>query len=69
MNSTKTSPSAHVLKKSQPEEFDLVILGGGTGSTVAKPQAIKLSLIGVCLSFRGQLDEICPHSVSDLRAL
>jgi len=46
-----------------------VILGGGTGSTAAKPQAIKLSLIGVCLSFRGQLDEICPHSVSDLRAL
>ena len=35
MNSTETSPSAHVLKKSQPEEFDLVILGGGTGSTIA----------------------------------
>jgi len=35
MKSTETSPSAHVLKKSQPEEFDLVILGGGTGSTVA----------------------------------
>jgi pyruvate/2-oxoglutarate dehydrogenase complex dihydrolipoamide dehydrogenase (E3) component len=35
MNSTETSPSAHVLKKSEPEEFDLVILGGGTGSTVA----------------------------------
>src|ERR1700751_5213625 len=35
MNSTETSPSAHVLKKSQPEEFDLVILGGGTGSAVA----------------------------------
>src|SRR2546423_12160942 len=34
MKSTETSP-AHVLKKSQPEEFDLVILGGGTGSTVA----------------------------------
>jgi pyruvate/2-oxoglutarate dehydrogenase complex dihydrolipoamide dehydrogenase (E3) component len=35
MKSTETSPSTHVLKKSQPEEFDLVILGGGTGSTVA----------------------------------
>jgi hypothetical protein len=35
MKSTETSPSAHVLKKSQPEEFDLVILGGGTGWTVA----------------------------------
>src|SRR3984893_10470131 len=35
MKSTETSPSAPVLKKSQPEEFDLVILGGGTGSTVA----------------------------------
>src|SRR5437660_4245565 len=35
MKSTETSPSAHIPKKSQPEEFDLVILGGGTGSTVA----------------------------------
>src|SRR3979490_2103144 len=35
MKSTETSPSAHVFKKSQPEEFDLVILGGGTGSTIA----------------------------------
>jgi len=35
MKSTETSSSAHGLKKSQPEEFDLVILGGGTGSTVA----------------------------------
>jgi len=35
MKSTETSPSAQVVKKSQPEEFDLVILGGGTGSTVA----------------------------------
>ena len=35
MKRTETSPSTHVLKKSQPEEFDLVILGGGTGSTIA----------------------------------
>src|ERR1700694_5301526 len=35
MKSTETSPSAHVLRKSQPEEFDLVILGGGTGSPIA----------------------------------
>ena len=35
MKSTETSPSADVLKQSQPEEFDLVILGGGTGSTIA----------------------------------
>src|SRR5882757_8707880 len=35
MKTAETSPSAQVLKKSQPEEFDLVILGGGTGSTVA----------------------------------
>src|SRR2546421_3993077 len=27
--------STQVLKKTQPEEFDLVILGGGTGSTIA----------------------------------
>jgi pyruvate/2-oxoglutarate dehydrogenase complex dihydrolipoamide dehydrogenase (E3) component len=35
MKSTETSPSARVPTKSQPEDFDLVILGGGTGSTVA----------------------------------
>src|SRR5579864_1562399 len=35
MKSAETSPSTHVLKTSQSEEFDLVILGGGTGSTVA----------------------------------
>src|SRR5438067_13690020 len=35
MKSTGTSPSAHVLKKSQPEEFDLVILGGGTVTKIA----------------------------------
>src|SRR5580698_4568682 len=35
MKSTETSPSTQVLEKTQPEEFDLVILGGGTGSTVA----------------------------------
>jgi len=35
MNSSKTSPSADPLKESQPEDYDLVILGGGTGSTVA----------------------------------
>jgi len=35
MKRTEASPSAHVLKKTQPEEFDLVILGGGTGSTIA----------------------------------
>src|SRR6201987_2559364 len=34
MKATETSPSVHV-KKSQTEEFDLLILGGGTGSTVA----------------------------------
>jgi pyruvate/2-oxoglutarate dehydrogenase complex dihydrolipoamide dehydrogenase (E3) component len=32
MNSTKTNSHA---QKMQPEEFDLVILGGGTGSTIA----------------------------------
>src|SRR5579864_3885906 len=35
MKSAETSPSTHVLKTSQSEEFDLVILGGGTGSTLA----------------------------------
>src|ERR1700747_1947362 len=35
MKTVETAPSAGVLKKTQPEEFDLVILGGGTGSTIA----------------------------------
>ena len=35
MKSTESTSSAQVLKKAQPEEFDLVILGGGTGSTIA----------------------------------
>ena len=35
MTSTETSPSSQAPNASQPEEFDLVILGGGTGSTVA----------------------------------
>src|SRR5215468_3758722 len=35
MKSTKTTSSAQVPKKTQPEEFDLVMLGGGTGSTIA----------------------------------
>jgi pyruvate/2-oxoglutarate dehydrogenase complex dihydrolipoamide dehydrogenase (E3) component len=35
MKSVENTSSAQVLKKTQPEDFDLVILGGGTGSTVA----------------------------------
>src|ERR1700758_984253 len=35
MKRTESTSSTQVLKKTQPEEFDLVILGGGTGSTVA----------------------------------
>src|SRR6202035_403035 len=35
MKRTESASSAQVPKKTQPEEFDLVILGGGTGSTIA----------------------------------
>src|SRR6202166_3769543 len=35
MKRTESTSSTQVLKKTQPEEFDLVILGGGTGSTIA----------------------------------
>src|SRR5258706_12771765 len=35
MKHTESTSSSQVLKKTQPEEFYLVILGGGTGSTVA----------------------------------
>src|SRR2546427_91647 len=35
MKSLENTPSAQVLQKTQPEDFDLVMLGGGTGSTIA----------------------------------
>jgi pyruvate/2-oxoglutarate dehydrogenase complex dihydrolipoamide dehydrogenase (E3) component len=35
MMRAENTSAAQVLKKTQPEEFDLVILGGGTGSTIA----------------------------------
>jgi pyruvate/2-oxoglutarate dehydrogenase complex dihydrolipoamide dehydrogenase (E3) component len=35
MKRTETTASHQVLNKTQPGEFDLVILGGGTGSTIA----------------------------------
>jgi hypothetical protein len=35
----------------------------------SKPEGNEHPLIGMCLSFLGQLDEIYPLSVSDLRAL
>jgi len=35
MNSTKRTSSGHRSEESQLEDFDLVILCGGTGSTIA----------------------------------
>jgi pyruvate/2-oxoglutarate dehydrogenase complex dihydrolipoamide dehydrogenase (E3) component len=35
MTGIESTSAAQVVKMTQPEEFDLVILGGGTGSTVA----------------------------------
>jgi len=35
MNNTKNSSSVQVSKESKIEDFDLLILGGGTGSTIA----------------------------------
>ena len=35
MKQTESTSSAQILEKTQPEKFDLVILGGGTGSTIA----------------------------------
>jgi hypothetical protein len=35
MTRSENTSSAQVLKKPQPEELDLVVLGGGTGSTLA----------------------------------
>jgi len=33
MNRMESTSAAHLVEMTQPEEFDLVILGGGTGST------------------------------------
>ena len=35
MNTMENVSSAQLLKETNPEEYDLVILGGGTGSTIA----------------------------------
>lgn len=35
MRNALNTSSSRVLDNKQPEEFDLVILGGGTGSTIA----------------------------------
>src|ERR1700693_4911101 len=35
MKPSESTASAQIRNKSQPEEFDLVMLGGGTGSTIA----------------------------------
>jgi pyruvate/2-oxoglutarate dehydrogenase complex dihydrolipoamide dehydrogenase (E3) component len=35
MKRTESTSSAQALRKTQPEDFDPVILGGGTGSTIA----------------------------------
>jgi len=35
MMTTGSTSTGRLIKDTQPEEFDLVILGGGTGSTVA----------------------------------
>ncbi|MCU1299435.1 MAG: family, FAD-dependent NAD(P)-disulfide oxidoreductase [Acidobacteriaceae bacterium] len=35
MKTVRSTSSAQLDEKTQPEEFDLVILGGGTGSTIA----------------------------------
>ena len=35
MSTVESVSSAQLLKNTDPEEFDLVILGGGTGSTIA----------------------------------
>jgi pyruvate/2-oxoglutarate dehydrogenase complex dihydrolipoamide dehydrogenase (E3) component len=35
MKSTENTSFTQALKKTQPEDFDLMILGGGTGSTIA----------------------------------
>src|SRR5713101_562562 len=35
MNTMEDASSAQLPKKTDPEEYDLVILGGGTGSTIA----------------------------------
>jgi pyruvate/2-oxoglutarate dehydrogenase complex dihydrolipoamide dehydrogenase (E3) component len=50
MNTVESVSSAQLLKKTDAEEYDLAILGGGTGS-----EGIGLGLAGVEVTDRGYL--------------
>jgi molybdopterin biosynthesis enzyme MoaB len=41
MNHMESTSAAHLVKMTQPEEFDLVILGGGTGSTSPRGRLLE----------------------------
>jgi molybdopterin biosynthesis enzyme MoaB len=41
MNRMESTSAAHLVKMTQPEEFDLVILGGGTGSTSPRGRSLE----------------------------
>jgi glycerol-3-phosphate dehydrogenase len=65
MNSTKNNSSAKEPKKAQLEEFDLVILGGGTGSTLAAwtfaGQGKRVAVIEPnTLADRARISPVCP---------
>jgi len=53
MKRTESISSPQVVKKTQPEEFDLVILGGGTGSTITAWTThggrLMISLAAICV--------------------
>ena len=61
MKRTESTSSAPVLKNSQPEEFDLVILGGGTGSDETFP------ILAPEIRERSIVPEFQPHFLGSFR--
>ena len=41
MNRMESTSAAHLVKMTQAEEFDLVMLGGGTGSTSPRGRVLE----------------------------
>jgi pyruvate/2-oxoglutarate dehydrogenase complex dihydrolipoamide dehydrogenase (E3) component len=60
MNTVENASSAQLLKTTEPEEYDLVILGGGTGSTIAAWTFAGQGQ-GVAVIDRKYIGGSCPH--------
>jgi hypothetical protein len=44
MNRMESTPAAHLVKMTQPEEFDLMIFSGGTDSTSPRGRLLEKAI-------------------------